>query len=177
MKRKALSLFLIAIIVLALASWFVYSQFSALQNQISELKAQNKELEDQISDLQNQLSKLQEVVENVEITALSVEDWNNLGGLLYVKPFNVTIQNNGTYDVYRVALSCKITGNQSDLFYNFHYADPLTNTLNVLHGGEKYSMRVYLETSLELVSRFSGCKLVVRLTFDSLILDEWTELI
>jgi hypothetical protein len=184
MKRKALAIVLIAITALALATWFVNNQFNTLQNQISELKAQNKELqdqnrelEDQINNLQNQLSKLQEVVGNVEITALSIEDWYNPGGLLYVKPFNVKIQNNGTYDVYGITLSCKITGNQSDLFYNFYNADPLTNTLDVLHGGETYSMRVYLETSLELISKFSGCRLVVTLTLYDFVLDEWIEVL
>ncbi|MEM2107993.1 MAG: hypothetical protein QXL10_01755 [Candidatus Bathyarchaeia archaeon] len=184
MKRKALAIVLSAITALAFATWFVNNQFSTLQNQISELKAQNKELhdkskelEDQVSDLQNQLGKLQEAAENVDITALSIEDWENLGGLLYIKPFNVTIQNNGTQDVYGVVLSCKITGNQSDLFYNFHNADPLTNTLDVLHGGETYSMRVYLETNLELISKFSGCRLVVTLTLYDFVLDEWIEVL
>jgi predicted PurR-regulated permease PerM len=56
MKSKALTIVLIAIIALALASWFVYNQFSTLQNQISELKAQNSELQEQIGELQNQNS-------------------------------------------------------------------------------------------------------------------------
>jgi cell division protein FtsL len=177
MKRKALAIVLIVIIALSISTWFVYSQTSDLQNQISELQEQNEELQDQISELQNQLSNLQEVIGNVEITALSVEGWLNPGGLLYVRPFNVTIQNNGTHDVYGVTLTCKITGNQSDLFYNFYYVDPLTKTLDVLHGGELRLMRIFLETGLALISKFSGCRLVVTLTLGDVVLDEWVQVI
>jgi regulator of replication initiation timing len=183
-KRRALALILIIIIALSVASWIVYNQINTLQNQISELKAQNSELQeqnlglqDQNSELQNQLNNLQEAIGNVEIAALSVEGWYNPVGVMYVKPFNVTIQNNGTHDAYGVTLNCKITGNQNNLFYNFYYAEPPTKTLDVIHVGESRMMRVFIETSLELASQFSGCNLVATLMFSDIVLDEWTQVI
>jgi hypothetical protein len=183
-KRQLLAIVTVTAVALLLAALFVYIQLDELQNQIEELKAQNSELreqnrdfQDQNSELQNQLNDLQEAIGNLEIVAVSVEDWYNPGGVMYVKPFNVTIQNNGTHDAYGVTLNCKITGNQSNLFYDFHYADPLKNTLDVIHVGESRVMRVFIETSLELASQFSGCNLVASLMFDDIVLDEWTQVI
>jgi hypothetical protein len=176
-KRQLLAIVTLTAVALLVVAFFGYIQISELQNQIEELKAQNSELQDQNSELQNQLNNLQEAIGNVEIVALSVEDWNNLGGVVYVKPFNVTIQNNGTHDAYGITLNCKITGNQSNLSYNIHYADPLKNTLDVIHVGESRVMRVFIETSLELASQFSGCNLVASLMFNDIVLDEWIQVI
>ena len=66
MKRKAVAIILIAVIALALVSWLVYNQFSALQNQISELQAQNGELQDQNTDLQEQISELQNILAELQ---------------------------------------------------------------------------------------------------------------
>lgn len=168
MNRKILAITAVTIVALLVGTLFIYIQINELQNQIWEQKAQ-------ISELQNQLSDLQEAIGKVKIVALSVEGWDNPGGVLYVKPFNVTIQNIGTHDAYGITLNCKITGNQSNLFYDFHYAEPLKNTLDVIHVGESRVMRVFIETSLELASQFSGCNLVASLMFDNIVLDQWTE--
>lgn len=184
MKTQLLAIVTLTAVALLVAAFFVHIQISELQNQIEELKAQNSELQeqnrglqDQNSELQNQLSDLQEAIGNVEVVALSVEGWCNPGGVMYVKPFNVTIQNNGTHDAYGITLNCKITGNQSNLFYDFYYADPPKNTLDVIHVGESRVMRVFIETSLELASQFSGCNLVASLMFGDIVLDEWTQVI
>jgi FtsZ-binding cell division protein ZapB len=182
MKRKKSVTVLIIIVAVLIASLLINNQIRTLQSQINELQAQNDELEkqndelqEQNSELQNRLNNLQEAIGNVEIMALYVEDWYNPGDLIYVRPFNVTIQNNGTHDAYGITLNCKITGNQSNLFYDFYYADPLENTLDVIHVGESRVMRVFLETRLELASQFSGCNLVASLMFDNIVLDEWVE--
>ena len=176
-ERKALAIIAVTIVALLVGTLFIYIQINELQNQIGKLKAKISELQEQNSELQNQLSELHEAIGKVKIVALSVEGWNNPGGLMYVKPFNVTIQNNGIHDAYGITLNCKITGNQSSLSYNFHYADPLENTQDVIHAGESRVMRVFLETSLELVSRFSGCNLVALLMFSNIVLDEWIQVI
>ena len=178
MNRKIISSIApITIVALVGAIGFCFYQIVMQQNQITDLQDQNSELKDQNSELQNQLSDLQEAIGNVEIVALSVEDWNNLGGVMYIKPFNVTIQNSGTHDAYGITLNCKITGNQSNLFYDFYYAEPLKNTLDVIYVREARVMRVFIETSLELISQFSGCNLVASLMFDDIVLDEWIQVI
>jgi len=50
MNRTALAIFLIAVIVLSVATWFVNNQISGLQNQVDAFQAQNSELQDQNRD-------------------------------------------------------------------------------------------------------------------------------
>jgi hypothetical protein len=44
MKRTALAIFLITVVALSIATWFVHSQISELQAQNSELRNQNRDL-------------------------------------------------------------------------------------------------------------------------------------
>ena len=111
-KKITLSIILIAIIALALATWFVHNQICDLQNQIGALKAQNREAQDQLNELQNQLNKLQlqnreqqdrlgdftyELAKerhlNVKITAFSWGGLLGFTGLMASYEANVTVEN------------------------------------------------------------------------------------
>lgn len=59
MRKKALALVLIAIIVVSVATVLIHNQISDQQNKISALLAQNRELQDQNSGLREQIGALQ----------------------------------------------------------------------------------------------------------------------
>jgi hypothetical protein len=121
MKRTALALFLIAIIVLSIAAWLVYSQISELQNQINELQAQSNELHDQIGELQNQNSALQDKIDKmyasspVQITAVERIGWRPIVGLTIGSHVNVTVQNNGFTDLIGLTLIVRLVNNNTEV--------------------------------------------------------------
>jgi TolA-binding protein len=132
-KKLALSIVLIAIIALALATWAVHSQMSDLQNQIDKLQAENKELQDQTSklndqiatlqaqkselqdqnsELQNQLIELENMVNiarGVKITDFEwIGGYHSLGQVNLFQNFKVTIQNMGNNNVSGLTVSVKL---------------------------------------------------------------------
>jgi hypothetical protein len=121
-KRKALAIVLVAIIALALASWFVHSQFSALQNQISELQAQNKDLQEQLD------------ARKVMITEFSSRGWWNPVGVTMAVDFKIKILNTGTSDVEGATLGIKRFGFDSDPFN-------ITKTLGILLAGKQLRLK------------------------------------
>jgi hypothetical protein len=124
MKRKALAI-VIAIIALALASWYVYNSFGVLQNQIIELKAQNDELQDQIGELQNQNSALQDKLDKiyeaspVHIIAVERIGWTPIVGLTIGSHVNVTVQNNGFTDLSGLTLIVRLVNNDTEVGHGY----------------------------------------------------------
>jgi uncharacterized protein YlxW (UPF0749 family) len=179
-KKKALAIVLIAIIALALTTWFVYNQISALQNQISDLQAQNSELQDQnsdlqekVSELQNQLAELQNktgVASNVKITAF---EW--LGGLSPVigltlsHPVNVTVANAGVNDVRGLNLTAKLvyTGTQIEVDGRAY-----VKQIDVIHAGEVLEFSGDIWATMGSFSKDSA-RCVITLTWGDIVLDEW----
>jgi hypothetical protein len=125
MNRTALALFLIAVIALSVATWFVNNQISGLQNQIAALQAQNSELQDQNRDLEEKVSELQlqnrekqdrladftyqlalERHLRVKITAFTWEGgFNPIVCVTLSHPINVTVQNDEVIPVSGLTLT------------------------------------------------------------------------
>jgi FtsZ-binding cell division protein ZapB len=187
MKRKALALLLIAIIVSSIVAWLVYIQISELQNQINELKAQNSdlqnqigelqaqnsELEDQISELQNQKSGIQAELREllgipVEIAAFDwIEGFNPYAGLTFVNEVKVTVENYGMDEVSGIALTVRLL-NSGTMLSN---SQPFVTEIDALSAGE----------SREILGKIFWARLsttpthcVSTLTFGDVVLDEWT---
>lgn len=184
MNRKiALGAFLIAIIALALAAWFVQNQISTLQSQNSELQAQNDELQEQNSDLQNQTSELQDQIgflqdrlqeklnvnyegSPVRIVAVSDMDvfaW--LGQNLFAK-VNVTILNNYSYPVSGLTLTTKyneLTSSEGGV--------PFTIKIEELQAGESRE----IEAEVRWIFSSGHNRLVVTLKLGDFVMDEWIE--
>lgn len=89
-RKTVLSVLLIAIIALALASWVVHNQISELQNQIDKLQAQNIELQEEIA------------LRSVKITEFTTDQ--SLGGTWIECRFNVTVRNLGNGNVSDIRL-------------------------------------------------------------------------
>ena len=165
MKRKiAIGAFLIAIIALALAAWFVQNQVSTLQSQISELKAENDELQDQIEE---QLSGNYTRV-NIRITAVDVgEDWHPMVGMVMLTYVNVTVRNNDAYAVKGLTVAAKWispTGQVSET--------PSDAYIDLLQAGESREIETHLLWALDPVGN-STCVFTVKL--NGFVLDEWNE--
>jgi uncharacterized coiled-coil protein SlyX len=188
MKRNALALVLIVIIVFSIAAWFVHSQISELENQIAALKAQKGEVQDQLGELQNQLSELQlqnreqqdrlgdftyELAKarhvKVEISEFQwIGGFNPVGGLLIGHPVNITIQNNDVVPLsglrLRVSLVRENTGAE------ISYAGGVT--LERLNAGESRVIRSEPWTSLSANLNNTMC--MVTLSVGDIVLDNVT---
>src|SRR5512139_3984231 len=97
---------------------------------------------------------LQEEDYNLAIKNIAIGSWENLGGLNYVRFYNVTIQNDGPSNVGGVTLAYKITGNQTNIQYELMWIEP--DQMGVLHAGEPRLIRIYQSESLDNISKFSG---------------------
>ena len=185
-RKTVLSVLLIAIIALALASWAVHNQISDLQNQISELQAQNSdlhnqinelqaqnsELQDQITELQNQKSgtqdKLRELLDMpVNITAFDwIEGFNPYVGLTFVNEVKVTVENYGTKEISGIPLTVKLLNNGT-LLYN---SQPFVTEIDALHAGESREISGSIFWAA-LSTTPTHC--VSTLTLGDVVLDEW----
>jgi len=186
-KKIALSTVLIAIIALALATWFVHNQISDLQNQINELQEQNEELQeqnselqdqntdlqDQLSELQNQLSELQNkigIARDVKITAFEwIGGFNPVGGLTLAHPVKVTVKNMGINDISGLTLTVKLV-----------YVDTYTEVgqgyvkqIDIIHAGEILEFSGEIWATIGSFSKDSAV-CVITLTLGNVVLDEWT---
>ena len=169
MNRKiALSIVLIAIIALALASWFVNNQFSALQNQINELQARNGELQDQNTDLQNKLY----LARYVRITDFK---WfggiNPVAGLTLAFPVEVTVENTGVNDVSGLTLTVKLVyvGNETEVAWH-----PYVEQIDVIHAGEVLKLSGDIWAGMGSFSKDSAV-CVITLMLGDFVFDEWTQ--
>ena len=187
MKRKALAFILTTVVMLSFSSWLVYSQISEfqnqitelqtqnsdLQNQIGELQAQNVELQDQINELQDQKSSLQEKLREllgipVTITAFDwIEGVNPYVCLTFVNEVKVTVENYGIEEINGITLTVRLLNNGT-LLYN---SRPYVTGIDALHAGEsrEISGKIYWA---RLSTTPTHC--VSTLTFDDVVLDEWT---
>jgi len=179
-KKIALSTVLIAIIALALATWFVHNQISDLQNQINELQEQNEELQeqntelqDQNTDLQDQLSELQnkiDIARDVKITAFEwIGGFNPVGGLTLAHPVKVTVKNMGINDISGLTLTVKLV-----------YVDTYTEVgqgyvkqIDIIHAGEILEFSGEIWATIGSFSKDSAV-CVITLTLGNVVLDEWT---
>jgi phage-related minor tail protein len=134
-KDKVIAVATVMIVTLFVASLFVYTKFSELQNQVSELQEQNSNLEAQISETQNQLnetqnqlnetqSKLREQQDNLkdityELTLKRqldlfisnftwVGDFNPMVGLTISYSVVVDVRNNDVVDVSGLTLTVRL---------------------------------------------------------------------
>jgi len=189
MNRKiTLSIVLIAIIALVLATWFVHNYISELQKQNSELQTQNselqdrnselraqlRELQDQLRELQNQLAELQHnmgVAPDVKIIAFEwLGGFNPVGGLSLAHPVEVTAKNNGANDLSGLTLTVKLVYRET----NTEVAGRgYVTQIDVIHAGGvlKFSGDIY--ASLGSFSKDSAV-CVITLTLGDVVLDEWT---
>lgn len=188
MNRKiVLSVFLIVIIALALASGFGYYQISELQNQIGELKAQNSnlqnrigelqaqnsELQDQISELQNQKSSIQKKLRELlgipaKITAFDwIEGFNPYAGLTFVNEVKVTVENYGMEEISGITLTVKLLNNGTML----SNSQPFVTEIDALYAGESRDILGKIFWA-RLSTTPTHC--VSTLIFGNVVLDEWT---
>jgi uncharacterized protein YigA (DUF484 family) len=173
MKRKALALALVMIVALSLATWFVYSQISQLQNQISELQAQNSELQDQLSELQNQLSELQNLIDYAHDVKIIAFNWSGgfypVVGVTLFHPVRVTIKNMGAYDVSGLTLTVKLVYVETQT----EVGRGDTKQIGVIHAGEILEFGGGILAGLGSFSKDSAV-CVITLSLGNLVLDEWT---
>jgi hypothetical protein len=167
-KRKILVIVTVTVIAILVASFFVYAQINALQNQISELQTQNSELQDQNTDLQNKLY----LARYVRITDFK---WfggiNPVAGLTLAFPVEVTVENTGVNDVSGLALTVKLVYVGTETMAAWH---PYVKRIDIIHAGEtlKLSGDIWAE-----MGSFSKDSVVCVITLSSgdFVLDEWTQ--
>jgi hypothetical protein len=188
MKRTALAIFLVAIIVLPIAAWFIHNQNSNLQSQITELQTQNNDLQNQTSILQYQLGQLQlqnreqqdrlkdftgqlahERHLRVEITAFSwLGGFHPIVGVTLEHPINVTIQNNDVIPVSGLTLTFHLQ--QKGLGTNIG-TDGGTR-IERLNSGESRQFSGWVLTTIG--TNLDNAECVVTLTVGDIVLDEGT---
>lgn len=186
-KKIALSTVLIAIIALALATWFVHNQISDLQNQISELQAQNRELQDQNTDLkeqntdlkdqlrelQKQLGELQNMIGIASEVRIIDANWiggfNPIGGLTLAHPVNITVQNKGVNDVSGLNLTVKLLYKDTKT----EVGQGFVKQINIIHAGEILEFSGSILATIDSFSTDSAVW-VVTLTLGDFVLDERT---
>ena len=143
MKMKILTIFLISVLSLSIAGWFVTN--SDLQQQINELQEQNAGLQGQNGDLQEENDQMQEQLDllqkrldfnpRVLITNFSSQyGWQNVVGMTIAMTFNVSVQNFGISDIEGLTVEIKRLNVDEDP-YN------ITRKLDVLHAGEAIEFR------------------------------------
>jgi predicted RNase H-like nuclease (RuvC/YqgF family) len=192
-KKIALSIVLIAIIALALATWFVHNQISDLQNQISELQNQNSELQDQNTDLQDQLSELQnqktelqdqlselqnqlselqnktDIARDVKITDFEwIGGYHHLGQVNLFQNFKVTIENMGDNNVSGLTLSVKLlsVGTNAEI-------DEYTKQIDIVRAGQIVEISGFV--SVGVIGSYAHTAVgVITLSLGDVLLDQWT---
>jgi uncharacterized membrane protein (DUF106 family) len=200
-KKIALSTVLIAIIALALATWFVHNQISDLQNQINELQEQNEELQEQntelqdqntdlqdqlselqnqktelqdrLSELQNQLSELQNKIDIARDVKITAFEW--IGGFNPVG--GLTLAHPVKVTVKNMGIN-DISG--LTLTVKLVYVDTYTEVgqgyvkqIDIIHAGEILEFSGEIWATIGSFSKDSAV-CVITLTLGNVVLDEWT---
>jgi uncharacterized membrane protein (DUF106 family) len=190
-KKIALSTVLIAIIAVALATWFVHNQISDLQNQIDKLQTQNKELQDQTSELEDQIDTLQaqnselqdknselqnqlielenmiDIARDVKITDFEwIGGYHSLGQVNLFQNFKVTIENMGNNNVSGLTLSVKLLSGTTKI-------DEYTTQINITRAGQ--IVEIYGIVSVGVIGGYAHTAVgVTTLTLGDVLLDQWT---
>jgi regulator of replication initiation timing len=180
-KKIALSIVLIAIIALALATWFVHNQISDLQNQISKLQAQNSDLHEQVSELQDQNTELQNQTSelkkqlndlqnqtyrglNVEITAFEwIGGYHHLGQVNLFQNFKVTIENMGNNNVSGLSLSVKLLSVGTNAY---------TKQIDIIRAGQIVEISGFVSVG-DIGSYAHTAVGVITLSLGDVLLDQW----
>lgn len=179
MKRKALAFILIIFIALSIATWFVHSQISDLQNQnsnlqnqINELQDQNRDLQDQNSELQDQLIELENMIDNtrdVKITAFQwIGDYHHLGQVNLFQNFKVTIQNMGDNNVSGLTLSVELFSVATNT-----RIDGYTTQISTIGAGQ--IVEISGAVSVGVIGSYASTAVgVITLTLGDVLSDRWT---
>lgn len=172
-KKITLSTVLIAIIAVALATWFVHNQISDLQNQIDKLQAQNSELQDQNSELQNQLIELENMINMTRDVKITNFEWlggyHSLGQVNLFQIFKVTIENMGNNNVSGLTLSVKLLM----AVYTKDQIDEYTEQIDIIRAGQ--IVEIYGDVSVGVIGSYAHTAVgVVTLTLGDVLLDHWT---
>ena len=170
-KKIALSTVLIAIIALALSTWFVHNQISDLQNQIDKLQAQNSELQDKNSELQNQLIELENMINITRDIKITNFEWlggyHHLGQVNLFQNFKVTIENTGDNNVSGLTLSVKLlpVGTNAEI-------DEYTKQIDIIRAGQIVEISGIVSVG-EIRSYAHTAVGVITLTLSDVLLDQW----
>ena len=151
MERKTLSIFLITVVVLSVATLLAHNHISELQEQLNELQ---KPIDD---------------ARKVMITEFSSPTgwWNPVGVAIAVN-FNVTILNTGINDVEGIVLEIKT--------HNFD-EDPLTRTraIGMLHAGETTIIQDTITIGMQsYLDEYYNSSFVATLKLGNIVLDNRT---
>ena len=151
MERKTLSIFLITVVVLSVATLLAHNHISELQEQLNELQ---KPIDD---------------ARKVMITEFSSPTgwWNPVGVAIAVN-FNVTILNTGINDVEGIVLEIKT--------HNFD-EDPLTRTraIGILHAGETTIIQDTITIGMQsYLDEYYNSSFVATLKLGNIVLDNRT---
>lgn len=171
-KKITLSIVLIAIIAVALATWAVHNQISDLQNQIDKLQAENKELQDQNSELQKKLIELENMINarDVKITDFEwIGGYHSLGQVNLFQNFKVTIQNMGNNTVSGLTVSVKLLM----AVYTKDQIDEYTTQINITRAGQ--IVEIYGDVWVGNIGSYAHSAVgEVTLTWGDVLLDQWT---
>jgi hypothetical protein len=144
MKRTALALILIIVIVLSVASWLVYYQISEPQNQNNTPKA--------------------------KITAFTADmSWRGpVVGVTMDITFNVTVQNIGTNDINGTNITVERITADNDSSICSYYIENLT----VLHPGETCQIKAFIFTDVSHFYEVTSSNFLACLKGNGTVLDE-----
>lgn len=177
MKRKALAIIFIIVIVLSIASWLVYNQIIELQNQKSELQSQINNLQNQNSYLHDRISQLLEQFgENytspVKITAFVWEGgWLPIVGVTLYHPVSVTVRNYAAVNISGLELDVTLINN----YDGAQIGRSGGALIDFLQAGE--TRRVEAGALANVGANLADAECVVKLMSGNTTLDEWTEAI
>ena len=188
LKRTALALLLIAIIVSSIAAWLVHSQISELENQIGTLKAQNGEVQDHLFELEKQFSELQlqnreqqdrlndftNVLAKARHLHVEITDWSKgsggpIAGLAFIIGIYVTIQNNDVIPVSGLTVSVTLVNNDNGA----QIGDTGVINMGRLNAGEKGNFSVPVLHNINSLSLINSAESVIVLKAGSVILDQF----
>ena len=188
MKRTALSLLLITIIVSSIAAWLVHSQISELENQIITLKAQNSEVQDHLVELEKQLSELQlqnreqqdrlkdftNILAKARHLHVEITDWvkgsgGPIAGLAFIIGIYVTIQNNDVIPVSGLTLSVTLMNKDNGA----QIGDTGVMNMGRLNAGERGNFSVPVLHNINSLSLINSAECVIVLKAGSVILDQF----
>jgi predicted PurR-regulated permease PerM len=158
----------ITIVILGVATGFLFYQNSELQNQLDE-QSHYSELENEILELENRIDELENPVYDIEITSFSVEEKSEyLGGTWIVFSANITIKNNGNTDVTGLIVFLERLGDVNHLVGSGY------KLLETLHAGEERVVWAEINSGVGEAWRYQPIVHVATLRLGTLVIDEYT---
>jgi hypothetical protein len=188
MKKTALALLLITIIVSSIVAWLFHSQISELENQIGALKAQNGEVQDQLGELEKQFSELQlqnreqrdrlkdftNILAKARHLHVEITDWSKgsggpIAGLAFILGIDVTIQNNEVIPVTGLTVSVTLVNKDNGA----QIGDTGVLNMGRLNAGERGNFSVPVLHNINSLSLINSAECVIVLKAGSVILDQF----